>query len=501
MTSHLIGIALTALAFFVFGHGIVKRVNGKEFNPLPAFLLILVALGYELFFSSGSFVERLPHILTDFGAGMLIASVYLVVRNAQAKLLAVPGILALIVGGGLYLVSYGYGWVSKIMTNDQELLVELGPDDDISEIEGILRSHNADWKKAFPEVDMSENEDLAQYYLVSVCEEELESLKEALSLDGENIDQWEMNNPVQLFEPISTTPLKRGDTGYLANDPQLGQQWFANKLEYNKVYEFLKEHKPKKKVRLAIVDTGVDKDHEDLNSVYTKSGTDGDYDKHSHGSHCAGIAGAATNNGKGVGSLNWEGRHIVISGYAALDDNGRGTDQRVSRAIIKAAEDGADVISMSLGGFSPFPPKSQKDAIAYAIKLGATVVVAAGNSNDDSRRYSPANVPGVIVVSAVDPNLNKASFSNTNTKLKLPIAAPGVDILSTIPGGSYQAYSGTSMATPLVAGLVAMMKSYNPNLTNKEVYNILHGTGMDVKDSKKIGRVVDPLKAIHAAVK
>ncbi|MDW3649208.1 MAG: S8 family serine peptidase [Bacteroidia bacterium] len=498
MLSHVIGIALTALAFLVFGHGIVKRVNGKAFNPLPAFILILVALAYELFFSSGSFFARLPHILTDFGIGMIIASLYLAVRNANSKLLWVPGALALIVGSVMYVVSFGYDWVSKTMNNDQQLLVELGPDDEISEIEDILNRHGAEWEKAFPEVDLSEDEDLAQYYLVNVCEEQLENLKAALSLDGENVDQWEMNNPVYLIEPLSVENSRDGKTGFLANDPQLGKQWFADKLDYNDVYKFLAHHQPKKKVKLAIVDTGVDKDHEDLNSIYQKSGTDGDYDKHSHGSHCAGIAGAATNNGKGVGSLNWEGRHITISGYAALDDNGRGTDQRVSRAIIKAAEDGADVISMSLGGFSPFPPKAQKDAINYAIKKGATVVVAAGNSNDDSRRYSPANIPGVIVVSAADQNLNKASFSNINTKLKMPIAAPGVDILSTIPGGSYQAYSGTSMATPLVAGLIGMMKSYKPDLTNKEVYDILKNTGREVKDSGKIGKVVDPLKAIEA---
>ncbi|MEM6801964.1 MAG: S8 family serine peptidase [Bacteroidota bacterium] len=498
MVSHVIGISLTALAFLVFGHGIVKRVNGKAFNPLPAFILILVALAYELFLSSGSVFARLPHILTDFGAGMLIASVYLLLRNAQAKLLAVPGALALMVGSIMYVVSFGYDWISKTMSNDHQLLVELGPDDNIDEIESILDAHDAEWEKAFPEVDLDEDEDLAQVYLVSVCADQIENLKESLKMDKENVDHVESNGEVLLFEPIAVEPNRKNEKGFLANDPELGRQWFAEKLSYNKVYKFLQQNQPKKKVKLAIVDTGVDKDHEDLNSIYKKSGTDGDYDKHSHGSHCAGIAGAATNNGKGVGSLNWEGRHITISGYAALDDNGRGTDQRVSRAIIKAADDGADVISMSLGGFSPFPPKSQKDAINYAIKQGATVIVAAGNSNDDARRYSPANIPGVIVVSAADPNLNKASFSNINTKLKQPIAAPGVDILSTIPGGSYQAYSGTSMATPLVAGLVAMIKSYKPDLTNKEVYKILKDTGMEVRDSKKIGKVVDPLKAIEA---
>ena len=498
LQTHLIGIALALVAFLVFGHGIVRRSKGNRFNPIPAFILILIAIGYQLLFNREGIAASLPHLLTDFGVAMIGASAYLGMRKVQPRLFWVPGLLSLIIGGTLYIFSFSYNWISRQVTNDYELLVELGEDDDISEIEEILDRYNADWEKAFPAVDLSEDKDLAQYYLISVSKDMKDRLEEELARDKENVDQFAPNNPVNLIEPVEAPTVNSPASGFLANDPQLGNQWFASKLNYNEVYKLLQAKKPAKKIKLAIVDTGVDKDHEDLNGIYKESKSDGDYDKHSHGSHCAGIAGAATNNGLGVGSMNWEGKHVTISGYAALDDNGRGTDQRVSKAIIDAAEGGADVISMSLGGFSPFPPKAQKDAIKYAIKLGATVVVAAGNSNDDARRYSPANIEGVIVVGAVDENLNKARFSNVNTKLKMPIAAPGVNILSTIPGGSYQAYSGTSMATPMVAGLIGILKSYQPDLTSKQIYKILKDTGMDLPDSPKVGKVINPVDAIKA---
>ncbi|MEL6846686.1 MAG: S8 family serine peptidase, partial [Bacteroidota bacterium] len=284
---------------------------------------------------------------------------------------------------------------------------------------------------------------------------------------------------------------------YFSNDPFLGNQWWVGPLEYNASHELLKHHQPKRKAKVAIVDTGVDQGHEDLSPIYKKSGTKGDQDKHSHGTHCAGLAGAATNNGIGIGSLNYDGAFITISGFPALDAYGRGTDYTVSKAIIDAAESGADVISMSLGGYSPVPPKSQVDAIKYARKLGAIVIVAAGNSNDNAKLYSPANINGVITVSAVDEKLNKAVFSNTNNQLKMPIAAPGVNCLSSIPGSEYKQYSGTSMATPVAAGVLGILKALNPDLTAEQAYQILVDTGKTVKDSKRVGKVVMPKAAIE----
>ena len=499
---HLFGISLVVIAFLVFGRGIVRKAKGKGFNPLPAFLLILIAVGYQLIFGGSDMSGKMASLLLDFGVGMVLASGYLALHRERAKLFWVPGAMAFVLGGVMFMFNLFMNTFSNdVRTNSTttELLVELGPDDQIEEIESILEKYNAKAEKAFPNVDLSEDEDLAQYYLIFVDSTVKDLLMMELNNDPENVDQLAINNPVSLIEPIAGSEAMRPPTKFLANDPFLGKQWFADKMAYNSVYEMLKDSKPKKKVKVAIVDTGVDKDHEDISGVYEKSGTDGDYDKHSHGTHCGGLAGAATNNGKGVGSLNWNGEYITLTGYPALDDQGRGTDRRVANAIINAAEGGADVISMSLGGFSPFgPPKAQVDAIKYARKLGAIVVVAAGNSNDDARRYSPANISGVIVVSAIDENLDKASFSNTNTKLKMPIAAPGVNILSSVPGSDYQSYNGTSMATPIVSGLIGVMKSFNPDLTTEDVHKILVSTGTQVKDSPKVGKVINPKAAIEA---
>ncbi|MEM7372149.1 MAG: S8 family serine peptidase [Bacteroidota bacterium] len=497
--SHLIGIALVTIAFLVFGRGIVRRSKGKSFNPMPAFLLILTALGYQIFYPEALLTNRIGHLLLDFGVGMVMAAGYLWLNRERAKMFWVPGALGIIAAGVVYLFSFVVNSWGDMRNNPEtiELLVELGEDDDVSEIKHILRKYCAHAEQAFPNVDLSEDADLAKYYLVYVDSAKKDPLMMELRNDRENVDQLDLNHPVSLIKPTLSDVQRKSPSNYIANDPMLKNQWYAQSLQYNEVHKMLKGKSPKKKVKVAVVDTGVDKDHEDLGSVYQKSNTDGDYDKHSHGTHCAGLAGAATNNGKGVGSLNWDGEFITLTGYPALDDQGRGTDQRVAKAIIDAAESGADVISMSLGGFAPFgAPKAQVDAIKYARKLGAIVVVAAGNSNDDARKYSPANIKGVITVSAVDEKLNKASFSNTNTKLKMPIAAPGVNILSSVPSSKYQSYNGTSMATPIVAGLVGMLKSFNPDLTTEQVYDILKSSGTKVKDSGKVGKVINPLEAL-----
>jgi thermitase len=498
LLNHLIGILLALAAFGVFGRGIVNRSKGKRFNPLPAFLLIIVAIGFH-FLGDYSLADKLSKFMIDFGAGMTIASVYLAANKARPRLFWVPGLLALLMGGAVWVVNFSYKWFNA--EEHEVLLVELGEDDLISEIEGVLEDHDATWEQAFPNVSLSEDADLAQYYLVNVPVSQKNSLTRALGRDKENVDQWDTNDPVSLIAPIASDVEINKKSKFLADDPYLANQWFAESLEYNEVYKMLQGKKPKRKAKVAIVDTGVDSGHEDLSSIYKKSKTNGDKDEHSHGTHCAGLAGAATNNGIGIGSLNYDGKFVSISGYPALDRMGRGNDHTVSRAIINAAKDGADVISMSLGGYSPVPPKSQVDAIKYARKQGAIVIVAAGNSNDNAKLYAPANINGVITVAAVDENLKKAVFSNTNNQLKMPIAAPGVNCLSSIPGSQYKQYSGTSMATPVVAGLVGVLKSLNPKLTAEEAYKLIKETGKEVSDSKRIGKVIMPKPAIEAVLK
>ncbi|MEL6192127.1 MAG: S8 family serine peptidase [Bacteroidota bacterium] len=498
MVHILISSALVALAFLVFGRGMVKKSRGKRFNPLPAFALLLVALSYPFIFGEGSWLDSLGTMLLAVGIGMSVDALYLAANKEKAKLFLVPGILALIMAAFVNIIGYFVNQVSCVFTDEPErvtLLLELGPDDEIREVKSILKKYKADYTQAFPQVDLDESEDLAQVFYVQVDSLYHEPLMMELKHDAENVDHVEINHGVELFQPQPVTANKKGGA-YLANDPYLDQQWYANVLRYNEAYTFLKDKQPTQKIQLAIVDTGVDGVHEDLSGVFKKS--PGSKDNHGHGTHCAGIAAGETNNEIGIGSLNWEGKFITLTGYPALDASGRGTDRTVANAIINAAEGGADVISMSLGGFHPRPPKVQVDAVKYARKLGAIVIVAAGNSNDDARRYSPANIEGVIVVAAMNENLDKAPFSNINTKLKMPIAAPGVNIMSSFPGSEYRSFSGTSMATPLVAGIVGMMKSFQPDLTTEQVYKLLKDTGKEVNDSGKTGKVVQPVEVLQA---
>ena len=279
----------------------------------------------------------------------------------------------------------------------RQLLVELGPDDHIGELSGALSAHGATATRAFPRVSLSEDEDLAQYFVVD-CTKDCDGLLERLLADRENVDSAEENVRVEAVPMIPGAP-RVGAEGRAPNDPRVKEQWGFEMTNAEDALGQLLQRTPEKVATVAIVDTGVDSRHEDLEGVFLASR--GDKDKDGHGTHCAGIAGADTNNGKGVASLNWEGRFIRIRGYDAIP-GGWGTAEDVAQGIIDAAEDGADVISLSLGGYSPKPPKVEVDAIEYALSLGAVVVVAAGNSDDDAANYAPANIPGVIVVGALN---------------------------------------------------------------------------------------------------
>ena len=125
------------------------------------------------------------------------------------------------------------------------------------------------------------------------------------------------------------------------------------------------------------------------------------------------------------------------------------------------------------------------------------MAASAGNANEDAIDHFPSNIDGVIAVAAVDRDLTKASFSNTVGSLSRPIAAPGVDLLSSFIEGTYKPMSGTSMATPVVTGLLGVMRSMNPELTTDEAYLILHETGTEVPDTPEIGRLINAASALE----
>jgi subtilisin family serine protease len=234
------------------------------------------------------------------------------------------------------------------------------------------------------------------------------------------------------------------------DDPYLGYQWGLSKVEAPQAWDATTGSSS---IIIAILDTGVDLDHPDLagkiitNINFTNSTTVDDV--YGHGTHVAGIAAAATNNGIGVAGLGYSSS---IMNVKVLGDDGIGYFSWVAQGIIWAADNGAQIINLSLGGSDT--SSTLADAINYAWSKGVVVVAAAGNNGNSSPFY-PAYYPNCIAVAATDVNDILASWSNRGDWVD--VAAPGVSIYSTMKNGVYWSMSGTSMASPYVAGLAALL--------------------------------------------
>jgi len=234
------------------------------------------------------------------------------------------------------------------------------------------------------------------------------------------------------------------------NDPYFGSQWGPQKVEAPAAWDTTTGSNT---VRIAVLDTGISQSHPDLAGkvVAAQNFTDSPTaeDLHGHGTHVAGTAAAVTNNAVGVAGMDWNAR--LMNGKV-LGDNGSGYYSWVASGITWAADNGAKVINMSLGG--PSGSSTLQLAVDYAWSRGVVLACAAGNSGTTSPSY-PAYYTNCIAVGATTQSDSRASFSNYGTWVD--VGAPGVSILSTVPGGGYQSWSGTSMASPHVAGLAALV--------------------------------------------
>ncbi|MFC1916131.1 S8 family serine peptidase [Chloroflexota bacterium] len=234
------------------------------------------------------------------------------------------------------------------------------------------------------------------------------------------------------------------------DDNYFNNQWGMNKVESPQAWDITKGSSD---INIAILDTGVDMDHPDLagkitaNINFSSSSTVDDL--YGHGTHVAGIAAASTNNGIGVAGLGYDS---TIMNVKVLGDTGSGYYSWVANGIIWAADNGAEVINLSLGGSSY--SLTLENAVKYAWSKGAVVVAAAGNNGSSSPFY-PAYYTNCIAVAATDTNDNLASWSNRGDWVD--VAAPGTSIYSTLKNNSYGYKSGTSMASPHTAGLAALV--------------------------------------------
>lgn len=251
-------------------------------------------------------------------------------------------------------------------------------------------------------------------------------------------------------------------------------------------------------VKIAILDTGIDLTHPEfagrLTSGYDFVFGDADpTDDNGHGTACAGIAAATGNNSIGIPGMDWK---ATIMPVKVLDSSGIGFTSDIAKGMTYAADNGAKVLSMSFGGALSSTLQSGAD---YASGKGCVLVAASGNDGLLLDRY-PASGRGVISVGALQGD-TIASFSNYGPNLD--VVAPGVSIYTTLKGGGYTWFSGTSAATPYVAGLASLLFSTGSNQTSATVSQEITSTATDLGSAGwdqyyGWGRI-DSLAALRAA--
>jgi subtilisin family serine protease len=309
----------------------------------------------------------------------------------------------------------------------------------------------------------------------------------------------------KLGEVAWAEPNRWREAFLVPNDPQFGTQWGLTQINCPEAWDHTIGDPS---IVVAVVDTGIDLNHPDL-AVLVVAGQDlvdfppgsipkpgwvfeGDFtgvdanpqDEVGHGTHVAGTICAVSNNGVGVAGVAWNVRLMPVRVLARIREtatgriSGSGSAANIAAGIRWATDHGARVINMSLGGYGD--TTVEREAVAYAIAHGVVVVAAMGNDDTTTPSF-PAAYPDVIAVAATDSADHRASFSNRGPHID--VSGPGVGIVSTYWDDTYATLAGTSMASPHVAGVAALVLSRNTALTAAQVGNIIRTTAKPLKDN------------------
>lgn len=296
------------------------------------------------------------------------------------------------------------------------------------------------------------------------------------------------------------------ETCAIPNDPDFASQWGLAKINAPAAWD---RTTGSPNIVVAVIDTGVDLDHPELGPLLVPGFDmvdlganptppagfrfEGDFqgrdnvpqDEVGHGTHVAGTIACLSNNSRSVAGVTWQCRLMPVKVLTRIvniadpsDVRGTGSAADIAAGIRWAVDHGARVLNLSLGGTSD--TQVERDAIAYAIARGAVVCAAMGNRGLGGPTSFPAAYPGVVAVGAIDATDRRANFSQVGPHID--IVGPGVDILSTVWNDGTTRMSGTSMATPHVAGVAALVLSCNSSLTGAQVADILRQTARPLRD-------------------
>jgi subtilisin family serine protease len=326
------------------------------------------------------------------------------------------------------------------------------------------------------------------------------------------VEYAEVNNLIYLEPVIGTSDYdsvessRESLSSNMPDDPMFAEQWSLSNsgqrggkatADINALLAWDQKSTGSEEVVVAVLDSGVDYKHPDLiQNMWSKSETEADYfdeelgivndqygydatdvngdpmDENGHGTHCAGIIGADGNNGVGIAGINWR---VKIMPLKFMSKGGFGTTKDAIEAInyvINRKKAGVNVRIISASWGSTQKSKALEDVIRAAGDVGILFIAASGNAsaNADKSPHYPASfdLPNVISVAALNRNDELASFSNFGAK-RVHIAAPGAEILSTWLNGDFREASGTSMATPEVAGVAALVLASEPKLSMEDL--------------------------------